>query len=204
MKRCPKCKTIKETSDFYPSKKHKIQSYCKDCQISRLIEHKNNNPNWDKEYREKLKSDPIRYEKQRKRQNLWVHNTKKGKELKIRKQEARKEKYHSDLKYQEHRKKIINKATRKRRFKKRNQFVCDVDFGEIYKRDNEKCQICNKMVDLKYTAPHRKSATLDHIIPISKGGLHEPKNVQLAHYSCNAKKGNRVLDGGEQLRMFGT
>ncbi len=204
MKKCPKCNTIKETSDFYLSKKHKIQSYCKDCQISRLYELKNKNPNWDKEYREKLKDDPARYDKQKKRQNSWKNNTEKGKALKVRSIENRKEKYYSDLEYREHRKKIINKAKQKRRFKKRNQFVCNVDFIDIFKRDNGKCQLCNKKVDLKHTAPHRKSATLDHIIPISKGGLHEQKNVQLAHYSCNAKKGNRVWGNGEQLRMFGT
>jgi len=35
------------------------------------------------------------------------------------------------------------------------------------------------------------------------GGEHSYKNVQLACFMCNCKKGNRVIDGGEQLRMFG-
>jgi 5-methylcytosine-specific restriction endonuclease McrA len=29
---------------------------------------------------------------------------------------------------------------------------------------------------------------LDHVVPISAGGWHEPANVQIAHPSCNARK----------------
>lgn len=31
--------------------------------------------------------------------------------------------------------------------------------------------------------------TIDHIIPLSKGGLHSWNNIQLAHLSCNSSKG---------------
>lgn len=86
-----------------------------------------------------------------------------------------------------------------RSYRKRGQFVERVYRAEIYKRDDGKCQICGKKVDLTKVAPHPKSPTLDHIIPLAKGGTHEPKNVQLAHFICNSLKGDR--DGG-QLRMF--
>jgi 5-methylcytosine-specific restriction endonuclease McrA len=42
--------------------------------------------------------------------------------------------------------------------------------------------------------------TLDHIIPISKGGEHSYKNVQCAHRQCNVTKNNK-MEG--QLRLFG-
>jgi 5-methylcytosine-specific restriction endonuclease McrA len=34
--------------------------------------------------------------------------------------------------------------------------------------------------------------TVDHIIPLSKGGAHAVANLQLAHLACNIRKGNRI------------
>ncbi|MCK4625025.1 MAG: HNH endonuclease [Phycisphaerae bacterium] len=51
---------------------------------------------------------------------------------------------------------------------------------------------------LKY--PHRRSASLDHIVPISQGGHHTRKNVQLAHLGCNIQK---RASRGHQLRLIG-
>jgi 5-methylcytosine-specific restriction endonuclease McrA len=36
------------------------------------------------------------------------------------------------------------------------------------------------------------SPTIDHILPLARGGTHEPSNVQAAHFGCNAAKGARV------------
>lgn len=68
----------------------------------------------------------------------------------------------------------------------------------IFERDRWICQICHKKIDMSLKAPHPMSATIDHIIPLSEGGKHEPLNVQAAHYGCNASKGNRK---GGQLRF---
>jgi 5-methylcytosine-specific restriction endonuclease McrA len=35
-------------------------------------------------------------------------------------------------------------------------------------------------------------ASLDHVVPISKGGTDEPENLKLAHFICNVRKGNKV------------
>lgn len=51
--------------------------------------------------------------------------------------------------------------------------------------------------DSELVACYLKNETLDHIIPLSKGGTHTWDNVQLAHMSCNAGKCDR-LSGGEQ------
>jgi 5-methylcytosine-specific restriction endonuclease McrA len=39
---------------------------------------------------------------------------------------------------------------------------------------------------------HSMSASIDHIVPLSAGGLHCRSNVQLAHFGCNAKKNNKT------------
>ena len=61
-------------------------------------------------------------------------------------------------------------------------------------RDKGICQICGKpvnMADIKSGHIGRHYPTLDHIIPLSKGGSHTWDNVQLAHMGCNAGKGDK-------------
>lgn len=72
--------------------------------------------------------------------------------------------------------------------------------SEIFERGGWRCQICRKKVSRSSKWPHPKSPSLDHIIPISKGGKHIRSNVQCVHFTCNSKKGNR---GADQLLLFG-
>jgi len=57
---------------------------------------------------------------------------------------------------------------------------------EIFERDNQTCYLCGKAVT-------RRDATMDHVIPITKGGPHTRANVKLAHRGCNARKSDRIL-----------
>lgn len=50
-------------------------------------------------------------------------------------------------------------------------------------RKSDLCALCGKPILTM------KDATIDHIIPLSKGGVHGIQNMQLAHYSCNNSKG---------------
>lgn len=38
----------------------------------------------------------------------------------------------------------------------------------------------------------KQRATIDHIIPRSKGGTDAPENLQLVHAICNKIKGNKT------------
>jgi predicted nucleic acid-binding Zn ribbon protein len=75
--------------------------------------------------------------------------------------------------------------------------------NEIAERDGWRCQLCRKMVNKRLKYPHPMCASIDHIVPISKGGTDVRVNVQLAHLVCNMSKGNRTLAEGEQLRLLG-
>lgn len=56
------------------------------------------------------------------------------------------------------------------------------------------CGICGKPVDFSYSYPHPLSATVDHIIPISKGGHPtDIDNLQLAHRCCNREKSDKLV-----------
>lgn len=61
----------------------------------------------------------------------------------------------------------------------------------LYERDRGVCGICREPVT-KLNGPMRPS--VDHIIPLSKGGLHVAANLWLAHYRCNLEKHARLPD----------
>lgn len=64
----------------------------------------------------------------------------------------------------------------------------------LYVRDDFTCQICLEPLDMDAVFPDPLSPSLDHIIPISKGGPHIWSNVQSAHLSCNCRKKDGVKE----------
>ena len=62
----------------------------------------------------------------------------------------------------------------------------------IIERDGNMCHLCNAEIDLTLARNSRFGATIDHVIPVSKGGADTLENMRLAHWICNIKKGNRV------------
>lgn len=76
---------------------------------------------------------------------------------------------------------------------------------DVYARDGWRCQLCGRKV-LKRAKRHRhtrrlhpRTASLDHIIPLSKGGPHCEANVQCACLRCNVRKRARLVG---QTRLF--
>lgn len=70
-------------------------------------------------------------------------------------------------------------------------------------RTKPPCGICGQ--DIDYTLPHLDpmSFTVDHIIPVIKGGPDELDNKQAAHRSCNRTKSDRI-DGDDPRRRYTT
>lgn len=61
---------------------------------------------------------------------------------------------------------------------------------EIFRRDDWVCRLCGKACDRDAVVPNHLAATLDHVIPVSRGGEHTRDNTQCAHFICNSRKGN--------------
>lgn len=55
----------------------------------------------------------------------------------------------------------------------------------VYRRDNHKCQYCGQRFKTE-------DLTMDHVVPKSKGGIAEWRNIVLACTPCNSKKDNRT------------
>lgn len=57
------------------------------------------------------------------------------------------------------------------------------------------CGICGKPVDKSLKYPHPMSPCIDHIIPVAKGGHpSDINNLQLAHWTCNRQKSDKMID----------
>lgn len=94
--------------------------------------------------------------------------------------------------------KVAMDNTRRARYRGGSK-VRAVSYKTIYDRDGGTCQICGKKVSTRYKWPSLLAGSMDHIIPLSKGGTHEERNIQLAHLGCNLSKNNRHAG---QMRLF--
>jgi 5-methylcytosine-specific restriction endonuclease McrA len=50
------------------------------------------------------------------------------------------------------------------------------------------CSICGTKINVLHRKHQIGNVTLDHIIPISKGGADSYENTQAVHYECNERK----------------
>lgn len=73
----------------------------------------------------------------------------------------------------------------------------EVDKFGVFERDGWICGICAEPVSKALSYPDPMSVSLDHVIPLSRGGGHVESNVQCSHLSCNVQKGARH---GEETR----
>lgn len=68
-----------------------------------------------------------------------------------------------------------------------------IALADVYQRCAGRCGICGLLVDKMLRWPDPWSASIDHVIPLSRGGPHTKSNVQLAHLGCNSRKNNKVI-----------
>jgi 5-methylcytosine-specific restriction endonuclease McrA len=61
--------------------------------------------------------------------------------------------------------------------------------GQIKERDNYACLICVVSLSVE---PHLL-LEVDHILPVSRGGLSVPENLQTLCWKCNRSKGAKVM-----------
>lgn len=111
---------------------------------------------------------------------------------------GRRTKYCSD----ECMKKTLNAKTKDKRIRRIKGVVIDSDITleKLYKRDNGICHICGGICDWDDCdireggtfVANNNYPSIDHIVPLTKGGLHSWLNIKLAHRVCNTKKGNRI------------
>lgn len=68
--------------------------------------------------------------------------------------------------------------------------LTSADIEQLRSERGKKCAVCGV----------KGKMTLDHIIPLSRGGSHVARNVQFLCFSCNAGKRNRPMEDFARTR----
>jgi len=101
----------------------------------------------------------------------------------------------------EARRKALRAKTQRRRAATKGVLVENVDRDVVGERDSWRCGVCRRKISRVLVYPHPRSASLDHVIPLSHGGEHSYVNTRITHLECNTRRSNR--GGGEQLALIG-
>lgn len=91
-------------------------------------------------------------------------------------------------------------AKRRRRARKKGALIEPVSLAYLLKRDHWTCGICKRPIPKHAKYPDPMYRSLDHIVPLAKGGAHSKANCQPAHLLCNSLKSD---SGESQLLLFG-
>lgn len=71
----------------------------------------------------------------------------------------------------------------------------------VRQRANHLCEYCHTSERWQYVR-----FTIDHIIPLARGGSDTPDNLALACFHCNRRKADKLtaldLDSGEEVALF--
>jgi 5-methylcytosine-specific restriction endonuclease McrA len=62
----------------------------------------------------------------------------------------------------------------------------------LFEKYNWICNICEAEINKRLRFPHYWAATIEHVIPICKGGTHTWENCRPAHAICNWQKGDSL------------
>lgn len=96
--------------------------------------------------------------------------------------------------HQANRDKAIRRVNRRRARIKETAAAEPIDLAAIWRWQCGTCPLCDQRIDSSLAHPDPLSKSVDHIVPLSKGGTHERANVQWAHLVCNIRKGARAPD----------
>lgn len=88
---------------------------------------------------------------------------------------------------------LRNEYQHRRESRKRGIPNEPIQLALVWERDAGMCWICSRPVDLDAKFPAPLSRSLDHVIPLAKGGTHTFGNVATAHLRCNISKKDKLL-----------
>lgn len=196
MKVCTECNLVKELNQFSVNKRKKFdgrQPKCKDCNRAYYLAN-----------REKIKARVNKHYHEN-------HEAELARRAELRKRpEAKKKKSQLDKSYY-----LKNKDKIKEYYKEwasKNRDVLRAVASEFrhkreaWLRNNESTLTKKQIRELFSTHPFceycgsTEKLTLDHIIPVSRGGPNTLENVTIACKSCNSSKNNKTLEEWKQTQ----
>lgn len=182
-KSCTRCKEVLAISEFHiRSDSGTLSSYCNAC---KKILTKESTLRWSRRNREKLAKKSREYYSRNKEKCLHAGYAyyQKNKELfRARGKAWRKANPEVVVAQGAKKREILRKATTNNPVKRK----------DIYERDKGICWLCKKYISFN-------DFQTDHVIPLSKGGLHDPANIKVSCGPCNQRKFNRIISEAASL-----
>lgn len=204
-KTCPKCGETKDINEFYKSKTRKDghTSWCKQCSNESHKKYVENNIEHLREYdkrdyhknidshRNTAKKSYIKNKDSRNLTRKKNYKINRDKILKAQRlsNSSREEKIRNNNASNY----INNKEIFKTKASERKRLLKEISDGtvnkksliDMYEFQNHKCDYCG--CNLDSTKKH-----IDHIIPLSRGGLHTISNIHYVCSKCNHSKGDKL------------
>lgn len=174
VKKCSACHVIKEV---YGS------GYCKPCQLRRTAEWKRSNP-------EKARERQRRYDQARAgtARRLELHRSagRRYYEAHLDQERLRNRAYRTA-----HPEVNADQARRRRALVFGGAVREIVRLAVLLERDGLDCYLCGREMLVRVDRYHPLRATVDHIVPLSRGGEHSYANARPMCRECNLRKGTR-------------
>lgn len=83
----------------------------------------------------------------------------------------------------------VSELRQRRRARVRGSAVGPIDVEALW---TGLCGICGQQLDPSLRRPNLFSRSIDHIVPLAKGGTHTQDNLQWTHLVCNLRKGVKL------------
>jgi hypothetical protein len=96
--------------------------------------------------------------------------------------------YHPNCSKEAERARYRIKTVKRQKHKNPNR----ISHEQVVKEHGSTCHICNKEIDLSLPRTSKLGLTLDHVMPLSKGGTDTMDNLRPAHWLCNIRKSNKL------------
>ena len=217
MKTCVTCKIEKSVDDFGKRKSNVdgLRNTCKECRKLEYVRTRDKVLSYQKEYTKNNKDRISEYQKKyrdnnketlsEKSANYYQNNKERIKQKSLNyyynnlnsRKEAMRLWSHShqehlkdyNRQYRENNRESIRVVQQRYVLKKRGVTIGYVpnNVKEILRElQEDSCGICNTLVY------ELDVVNLDHIIPISRNGVHSMDNLQYTHESCNKQKGGKL------------
>ena len=174
-KKCLDCGNTKPLEDFSPHPKGKYGrlSRCRSCLSSAAKLRRQENPRPRKKRPGRSPEDAKAHAREYQREHYAKNKT--------RKQELNRE-------WKKNNPDRMADYNHRRRARKYAVAYEKIDASVVAERDNWICGLCCLPIssDLRFPDPGYRS--IDHVVPLSRGGSHTYDNVQLAHLLCNNLK----------------
>ena len=96
--------------------------------------------------------------------------------------------FHPDCTIEAQRARYRIKSTKRRTQVSPQRIAAD----QVVREYGNACHICGEEIDLSLPRTSRMGLTIDHVIPLAKGGSDEMDNLKPAHWICNNRKSDKL------------